>query len=148
MKRYRSLILIGCAIVLCACLSAEPKHKTCTLKDDKSQSVLKLNYDNENVVGLIEYEYKQKFSDKMVKGMSEIEIIRMLESIFKKDSNKNIKVEANYNKRKQTGVITITSDMEDLSDEELQYYKLKRNITVDEIMKKAAKTGYKCEVKK
>ncbi len=150
MNRSKSILLILGVCVLASCFPFRTplNEKVCTLHKERFSSEIAIFYDDKNEVETLEYTYYQKMDKKVVASMSEQEIVKLLESVFKRDNNANISVSVEYDRKKEEGIIKVSTDVEDLSADELEYYGLKDETKVKNVIKGAQSLGYQCEGEK
>ena len=141
-------IIIVCVLAACFPFSKPLNKKTCTLKNTDFSSEMAVYYDDKENVETLEYTFHQKIDKEIMASMNEQEIVATLKSIFMRDNNANISVEVEFDRKKAEGIIQVSTDVEDLSNEELEYYGLKEETKLKNVLDGAKLQGYTCEEKK
>lgn len=147
MSKWKSIlvVLVVCGLAACFPFSKPLHKKTCSLSDADFSSNIAVLYDDDDNVQTLEYTFHQKFAKDVVADMNEKQIVKTLESIFKRDNNDNINVEVTYDRKKGEGIVKVSTDVEDLSEDELEYYGLKEETKIKNVLDGAKKQGYDCE---
>ncbi|NCC54163.1 MAG: hypothetical protein EOM11_01600 [Erysipelotrichia bacterium] len=149
MRKQKWLIVIMLFVLLCSCFlhkEEEQKQAVCTYRNKQSNFEVEASYDENKIIQALDVKYKQTFSEKATANLSESDIIDTLTSIFTENGNDHIKVDVSYDQKKRIGNVTLHVDMENVTDEEMIEYKLKKGMKIEAFIKNMQENKFNCEV--
>ncbi len=143
-KRWRIAGIVIFTLLCSGCEDAIQKKGVCHYHN-KGMTTLSYYYDSKQTVNRIVVEYELKITKEELKGISDKQFKKIIESVFDQYDSENVSVEESYSKTKQIMKVKLIMNLDKFDDNERALYDIKEGIKKIQLENELKQLNFECE---